>query len=73
MPSIDSKDIIDKIIANNGHYSDDPRAFAIHQYTTRWGGQCYHVAYSQRELDRLFDYDSAAINPVLIWDRMGRK
>lgn len=68
MPSINSKEIIDSIIAADGYYCDDPRVIAIHKYTNQWGGTTYHIAYSQRDIKRLFDIDSRAINPELIWE-----
>ena len=33
------------LIAQNGHYYEDPRALAIHSYVNDWGNVTYHVAY----------------------------
>ena len=54
MPSIDSKELVDELIENDGYYSDDPRVLAIHQYTNSWGGETYHLAYNESEIASLF-------------------
>ncbi len=54
MPTVNSKELVDQIITNEGHYEDDPIVLAIHQYTNDWGGVSYHLAYSNNELISLF-------------------
>lgn len=76
MASVNSKALVDEIIQNNGYYADDTRVFAIHKYTTQWGGECYHLAYSPREVNRIHMPDClgiTVIDPILIWDHSGDK
>lgn len=53
MPTINSKDIVDEIIKNNGHYEDDPIVLLVSEYTNDWGKQTYHLAYSLSEIQSL--------------------
>lgn len=32
-----SKDLADKLVAQNGYYADDPRVMRIVEYTNAWG------------------------------------
>lgn len=54
MPSVDSKELVDELIANDGYYSTDPRAHQISQYTNDWGGTTYHLAYSKDDVIGLY-------------------
>jgi hypothetical protein len=45
MATIDDKQFIDTMIANNGHYEDDPQALEICSYVTPEGKTTYHVAW----------------------------
>jgi hypothetical protein len=47
MPSIDSAYIIKELIRSNGCYDDDPQVYSVHSYMNDWGGQTYHVSYSE--------------------------
>lgn len=40
-----SKELADKLVSQDGYYSDDPRAIRIMEYTTAWGKQAYGVEY----------------------------
>jgi hypothetical protein len=53
VPSINSRDIVEKLIENRGQYEDDPPVIAIYEYTTQWGGVCWFIAYSDADLKRL--------------------
>lgn len=66
MPTLDSKQIIDTLISNNGFYSDDPQVHSIVEYTSLWGGTCYGVNYS-----RVNKYEESrfVINPKTIFTR----
>lgn len=50
MPTIDSKELIGKIIVNKGYYLDDPRVLRVSSYVNNWGETTYHVAYSKQEI-----------------------
>ena len=54
MPTVDDKGMIDKIIAANGHYMDDPQVLAIYQYTNNWGGMTYFLAYHEQHVRSLY-------------------
>lgn len=45
MSTINSKDIVDQIIENNGYYADDPRVIKIVKYRNSWGGTAYGLIY----------------------------
>lgn len=62
-----SKEIIDKIIANNGHYPGDPRISRVVKYTNQWGGESYAVIYPFE--DQLRYHNSAhCFNVEVIWE-----
>lgn len=44
MPTVD-KTLADKLRANDGHYSDDPRVMRIVEYDNAWGGVSYGLEY----------------------------
>jgi len=50
MATIESKEVVDKLIANNGHYSDDPPVKYIVQYDTIEGNIAYALCYSEMDL-----------------------
>lgn len=54
MPTIDSKELIDKLIANNGKYEDDPPVLLICKYINDWKNISYHISYSTNEVSSLF-------------------
>lgn len=43
-----SKDLADKIAANDGYYSDDPRVHRIVEYTNMGGKQAYGLEYEHQ-------------------------
>lgn len=61
-----SKDLADKIIANDGYYADDPRVMRIVEYDNAFGGKGYGIEYAF-ELGR---YSASAFvrNPKVIWE-----
>lgn len=68
MPSFNSKEIVDKIIAGNGHYDTDPQALEVCQYQTPEGGTAYHVAYTER--DRFNLRTSPFVHNInVLWER----
>lgn len=54
MPSVDSKELVDQIIAAKGRYMDDPSVIQVSQYTNNWGGTTYHLAYNENEVLNLY-------------------
>ena len=69
MATINSKTIIDEIIANNGHYYDDPLVVKIVQYNNQFdGGIAYGVIYAGEPLDK-YHIAPACHNPITIFER----
>ena len=69
MPTIDSKAIIDQLIANNGIYNpgdddQDPPVHSIYEYTNNWGNVAYGVNYGERNN---YVVSPFVHNPKLIW------
>ncbi len=66
MPSVNSKELVDEIIASNGVYQDDPPVQSIVEYTNAWGRPCYGLNYSSRD-----DYTETEFvrNPKIIFVR----
>ncbi len=66
MPTINSKAMVDELIANNGVYQDDPPVQSIVEYTNAWGKIAYGLNYSSRD-----DYTETQFvrNPKTIFTR----
>ena len=60
-----SKDLADKIKAENGYYSDDPRVHRIVEYDNQWGGVGYGIEYGH-EIGRYAESDFVR-NPRVYW------
>lgn len=70
MSTMNNKELIDKIIANNGYFEDDIRVAMIVEYTNGWGGLCWGVTWTNESVDRQVRYmiESQFVKkPVLIW------
>lgn len=70
MATIDSKTLIDTIIANDGYYEDDPRVAMIVEYTNVYGNTAWGVVWSNEPIDRQERYleETAFVqNPRIIW------
>lgn len=70
MSTIDDAKLIRELIANDGHYSDDPRVAQIVEYTNRYGKVTWGVTWSNELPDRQVRYEKATIyviNPRVIW------
>ena len=63
MPSIDSKKLVDEIIAADGYYGDDPRVIIIVQYITQMGTTCYYLCYKWDDLV----YTANVAEPKILW------
>jgi hypothetical protein len=71
MSTIDDKATIDKIIAANGYFMDDPRVARIVEYKNAWGGICYGVTWTTEQFhqQRRYDEETAFIRePKVIWE-----
>ena len=55
MATIDDKNLIDQIIANDGLYADDPTVKYIVQYETLEGKITYGVCYTEQDLLNYLD------------------
>jgi hypothetical protein len=66
MSTMDSKKIVDQMIANHGHYEDDPQAIEIASFHNDWGKLSYHVSYSVRELEA-FHSSPCVHDIVVLW------
>lgn len=67
MPTIDSKHLIDEIIANNGVYMDDPQIVKIVAYTNAWGKTSYGLIYEGMRNDNYSETEYVR-NPHTIWE-----
>jgi hypothetical protein len=61
-----SKDLADKLKADDGYYSDDPRVMRIVEYTNAWGAQAYGLEY-KRDLGK-YRPSQYVINPKVYWE-----
>ena len=70
MSTFNSKEVVDRLIANDGYYFDDPRVIRIVEYQNAHGGTCWGVVYEMESQDRWFRYDEETHyvrNPKVIW------
>ena len=70
MSTIDNKNLIDKIIANDGCYEDDPRVFMIVEYTNTYGNRTWGVTWVNESESQKFRYcieTEYVRNPKTIW------
>lgn len=61
-----TKEIADKIIANNGRYGDDPIVTSIIEYDNAWGGVGYGLNTRGRDIYTASPYIR---NPRIYWER----
>ena len=61
-----SKTTADKLIADDGYYSTDPRVHRIVEYTNAWGGTAYGIEYSH-EVGKYHESEYV-INPRVYWE-----
>ena len=70
MSTIDSRDLIDKIVAADGYYEDDPRVALIVEYTNANGNQTWGVTWSNESAARQRRYleeTEYVRNPKVLW------
>ena len=69
MATFDNLKIILEILRNGGLYGSDPLALSICQYENiQFNKTCYHVAYSQADVDELLT-SKAVSNIIVLWKR----
>lgn len=69
MATFNHKDIIDKIIANDGYYDGDPRIVRIVEYTNSWGNVCWGAVHEYEADPYRYDNPTPYIsNPKVIFD-----
>lgn len=76
MATIDSKHVIDEIIANNGHYEGDPQVHRIVEYRNAFGNTTWGVTWSNEHphaRDRYLIETEYVRNPKSIWCRDDKK
>ena len=74
MATVNSREIVDEIIANNGYYEGDPRVIRIVQYTNNWGGTAYGLVFeTEVSMGLLYRYEQSenCHNPVVIFSAEG--
>lgn len=61
-----SKELADKIVANDGYYSDDPRVMRIVEYTDMGGKQAFGLEYAH-EVGKYAE-SMYVCNPKVYWN-----
>ena len=70
MSTIDSKELIDSLIADNGYYYDDPRVYMIVEYTNYEGNIAWGVTWiteNSKARTRYLEESQYIRNPRVIW------
>ncbi len=68
MATIDSKKMIDELIANDGYYQDDPRVYMIVEYTNMFGNTTWGVTWvNSPDRDKYLVETEFVRNPTVIW------
>ena len=62
-----SKEIADKIMANGGYYSDDPRVMQVVRYDNFEGQPAYAILYAQDIAADRYRPTQYVNNPKVIW------
>ncbi len=70
MSTIDNKELIYNLIANDGHFGEDPRVYMIVEYTNSYGKTTYGVTWINEIKDQRTRYLNESFyvrNPKVIW------
>lgn len=67
MATINNKDIVTKLITNNGYYLDDPQVIKIVRYTNAWNGDCFGLIYKGEALNK-YDASESVIDPQVVFE-----
>jgi hypothetical protein len=68
MATINSRVIVDAIIAGDGHYQGDTRVIKIVQYNNQWDGALAYGLIYQGEDPTRYDNAPACHNPLTLWE-----
>jgi hypothetical protein len=69
MATVDSKEIVDEIIAGNGHYMDDPRVVKIVRYENMFNRKhAYGLVYETDGDPMRYENAPQCINSEVIWE-----
>jgi len=72
MATFTDKALIDELIANDGHYEDDPRVLKIVEYNNQFnGGLAWGVVYEMEthpDAYNRYEMSGACHNPRVIWE-----
>jgi len=64
-----TKEIAEKIIANDGYFGDDPRVWQVVRYTNAWGNDAYAILYEQDVMLNRYRKSEFIRNPVVLWKK----
>lgn len=68
MATINDKNLIDKLIANDGYFEDDERAAQIVEYTNKWGQVTWGITWRTNADIHKYEYETEYVrNPKVIW------
>lgn len=68
MATVNSREIVDAIIAGDGHYEGDPRVVKIVQYNNQFdGGIAYGLVYESDGDYMRYERGGAILNPKVIF------
>lgn len=62
-----SEDLAKQIIANDGHYADDPRVMAVISYDNAFGRKSWAILYEQDVLSNRYAPSMYVRNPKVEW------
>jgi hypothetical protein len=66
--TIDSKQIVQEILENDGIYPGDPQCYAVYSYVNDWNKKTYSVACSSRDTESLYSSPCCHII-ILLWEQ----
>lgn len=70
MSTIDNKDLIDKLIASDGYFENDPRVYLIVEYENFYGNTTWGVTWSDEMFSsrlRYLNETDYIKHPKVIW------
>jgi len=68
--TIESKDIITKMLTGNGKYPGDPQASSIWQYLNKMTGKKMFAFFMDENYNDIY-VSPYVTSPILLWDRDG--
>lgn len=68
MPTVNSKDLVDRIVAADGYYMDDSRVLRITEYTTVDGATAYGLEYANQVDRHMYRPSQYVNNPRVYWE-----